>query len=476
MEKENQLACLENQSLHHIHLIAVCGTAMGALASMLKEMGFLVTGSDHNVYPPMSDFLKARGITLFQGFQGANLDPIPDLVVVGNAVSKDNPEVQAMQAMNLPYCSMPQAINRFVAADRRQILVTGTHGKTTTSSFIAWLLHHAGLEPSFLIGGILSNFSSNYQVGKGNWVVLEGDEYDTAFFDKGPKFLHYVPSVAIVTSVEFDHADIFRDLAHVKQAFGSLIMNLSPETHLLTFDSDENIDDLLGRHPFEAHTYGRKHQSHWQIGKVDIQPPFTIFEVLHQGRSYAAFKTRMIGEHNLMNLLAGIAVGHHLKIDKQDIAGALEGFKGIRRRQEVRGVKNNIVVMDDFAHHPTAVKATIEAVKSFYGQRRLVAVFEPRTNSSRRDVFQSVYPGCFDAADLVCIRQPPGLEKIPEPERFSSEKLVSDLVQRGLPAHFFNDTDAILTFLTHQARPDDIILIMSNGGFDNIHQRLLDLL
>lgn len=474
MEKGNRLSFPESDSIHHIHLIAVCGTAMGALASMLKEMGFHVTGSDHNVYPPMSDFLKARGIAIFKGFQAANLDPKPDLVVVGNAVSKDNVEVQAMQAMKLAHCSMPQAINRFVAAGKGQILVTGTHGKTTTSSFIAWLLHVAGLAPSFLIGGILSNFSSNYRVGKGDWVVLEGDEYDTAFFDKGPKFLHYLPSIAVITSVEFDHADIFRDLAHVKQTFGLLITNLSPHTHLLTFDGDSNIDDLLIQHPFKAVSYGQKSQSDWQIGRVNIEPPFTFFEVFHKRQRYAQFKTRMIGEHNLLNLLAGIAVAHHLKIDKRFIGEALERFKGVRRRQEVRGIQNNIVVIDDFAHHPTAVKATVEAMKSFYGQRRLVAVFEPRTNSSRRDVFQSVYPSCFDAADLVCIRQAPGLEKIPEQERFSSEKLVSDLIHRGLNAHFFNDTDAILTFLTQQAKPDDIILIMSNGGFDNIHQRLLD--
>jgi UDP-N-acetylmuramate: L-alanyl-gamma-D-glutamyl-meso-diaminopimelate ligase len=474
MEKVDLLSFPESESIYHIHLIAVCGTAMGALASMLKEMGFHVTGSDQNVYPPMSDFLKGQGIAIFKGFHASNLDPKPDLVVVGNAVSKENVEVQAMQAQQLAYCSMPQAINRFVAGDKGQILVTGTHGKTTTSSFIAWLLHCAELAPSFLIGGILSNFNSNYTVGKGGWVVLEGDEYDTAYFDKGPKFLHYVPSVAIITSVEFDHADIFRDLAHVKQVFGSLIMNLPIQAHLLIFDNDKNIDDLLRRHPFRAITYGFKKQSDWQIGKVNIEPPFTFFEVYQKGRPYAAFKTRMIGSHNLLNLLAGIAVGHHLKIDKQIIAEALERFKGVRRRQEVRGIKNNIVVIDDFAHHPTAVKATIEAIKSFYGRRRLVAVFEPRTNSSRRNVFQFVYPGCFDAADLVCIRQAPNLDKIPKQERFSSDKLVSDLVQRGLKAHFFNDTDAILTFLTHQAKPDDIILIMSNGGFDNIHQRLLD--
>jgi len=460
-------------SVTHVHLIAICGTAMGALACMLKEMGYTVTGSDHHVYPPMSDFLRAKGIPLYEGFDGEHLADRPDLVVVGNAVSKDNAEVVAMQEMGLPYCSMPQAINRFAAAGKRQIVVTGTHGKTTTSSFIAWLLDCAELDPSFLIGGIVSGFSSNYRVGHGDWMVLEGDEYDTAFFDKGPKFLHYSPYAAILTSIEFDHADIFRDLDHVRSSFGDLLSSLNPDALLVAYDADENIDQLLPRAGCRTARYGFRQSSPWTLGEISIEPPFTRFQVHHQGRPYGEFKTRMIGKHNLNNLLAGIAVADHLQIDRQVTAKALETFQGVRRRQEVRGIKNGIVVIDDFAHHPTAVKATIEAVKSFYGDRRVLAVFEPRTNSSRRKVFQEVYATCFGAADLAFVRQPPLLEKIPEAERFSSVQLVADLQARGKEAAYFPDTDAIIAALKDQARAGDVVLIMSNGGFDNIHSRLL---
>lgn len=467
---------LRIENVHAVHLIAICGTAMGALACMLKEMGYTVTGSDHHVYPPMSDFLRARGIHIFEGFSAGHLSHRPDLVVVGNAVSRDNPEAQAMQSMGLPYCSMPQAINRFAAAGRRQIVITGTHGKTTTSSFIAWMLECAGLDPSFLIGGIVADFKSNYKVGQGEWIVLEGDEYDTAYFDKGPKFLHYTPAVAVLTSVEFDHADIFTDLAHVKQAFGQMLQRLVPDADLLAWDTDANIAELLPQCRSRIHSYGRQPTSAWVLGDVRIEPPYTLFDVVFNGRPYGRFKTRMIGRHNLGNLLSGIAVGHLLGIDMAHIRHALESFTGVRRRQEVRGVKNDIVVIDDFAHHPTAVKLTTEAVKSFYGHRRLVAIFEPRTNSSRRNVFQEVYAGCFDAADEICIRQAPLLEKIPEGQRFSSRKLVSDLQSRGKTAHYFQDTNTIIEFLCHNARPGDVLLIMSNGGFDNIHARLLEAL
>ncbi|MBT8338764.1 MAG: UDP-N-acetylmuramate:L-alanyl-gamma-D-glutamyl-meso-diaminopimelate ligase, partial [Desulfatitalea sp.] len=379
------------EAVRHVHLIAVCGTAMGALACLLKELGFTVSGSDQHIYPPMSDFLAAKGIPIFEGFHADHLDPRPDLVVVGNAVSKDNPEVTAMQALGLPYCSMPQAVNRFAAAGKRQIIVTGTHGKTTSASFIAWLLHCARLDPSFLIGGIVSGFGSNYRSGQGAWIVLEGDEYDTAFFDKGPKFLHYTPAVAVLTSVEFDHADIYRDLAHVKQSFAQLLRGMDPKALLLAWDQDAVITELLSLCPGRIARYGGREDSPWRLGRVEIVPPFTRFEVIHKGRPYHTFETRMIGMHNLNNLLAGIAVGAHLNIGPATIGEALKSFQGVRRRQEVRGVKNGIVVIDDFAHHPTAVKATIEAVKAFYGDQRVIAIFEPRTNSSRRNIFQSVY-------------------------------------------------------------------------------------
>lgn len=463
-------------AIDHIHLIAVCGTGMGALACMLKEMGYTITGSDRHVYPPMSDFLAAKGIPILDGFSADHLKQRPDLVVVGNAVSRDNPEVQAMLAAQLPYCSMPQAVNRFAAKGKQQIVVTGTHGKTTTSSFIAWLLHCAGLDPSYLIGGLVLNFKSNYRTGKGNWIVLEGDEYDTAYFDKGPKFLHYTPAVVVLTSVEFDHADIFNDLAHVKSAFGRMLAQLPGHAALMAYDSDVNLADVLVRSGVGPIQYGLKKQSDWRLGTVRIQPPDTYFEVFHHDRRFADFKTRMIGMHNLCNLMAGIAVGYHLNIGIDVIARAVETFQGIRRRQEIRGVKNDVVVLDDFAHHPTAVSATIQGVKQFYGRQRVIAVFEPRTNSSRRNVFQSIYPESFDSADHICIRQAGLLDKIPADQRFSSEQLVADLLARGKEAYFFADTEGIIDHLVGIARPGDVILVMSNGGFDNIHTRLLDAL
>ncbi len=464
------------KEVRHIHLIAICGTAMGALACLLKERGFNITGSDQHVYPPMSDFLVHKGIHLFEGYGPENLRSSPDLVVVGNAVSKDNPEVMAMQTMGIAYCSMPQAINRFGAAGKQQIVVTGTHGKTTTSSFIAWMLASAGRDPSFLIGGIVSNFDSNYRQGKGTHIVLEGDEYDTAFFDKGPKFLHYTPELSVLTSVEFDHADIFNDLDHIKSTFDRMLQKLPSQSVLMAYDQDPNIEELLPRANCRTRRYGGRTDSDWRIGNVGISPPYTRFQVFHRDSFWAEFKTRMIGNHNLANLLAGIAVGAQIGLSRKEIAQALETFKGVRRRQEIRGVKNGVTVMDDFAHHPTAVLETINAVKSFYENQRVIAVFEPRTNSSMRDIFQSRYATVFDRADLICIRQPPLLEKIPASQRFSSEQLVADLKTRGKEAVYFSDTDGIIDFLVAETRRDDVILIMSNGGFDNIHTRLLDLL
>jgi len=456
-----------------IHLIAVCGTAMGALAAMLKDMGYAVTGSDQNVYPPMSHFLLQKGIVLKEGFSAENVRYGPDLVVVGNAVSRDNPEVELMDRMGFPYCSMPQAVNHFVVAAKKSILVTGTHGKTTTSAIIAWLLFKAGLDPSFIIGGILKNFSSNYRLGKGSYVVIEGDEYDTAYFDKGPKFLHYDPAVAVLTSVEFDHADIFKDLAQVKAAFGLFVSGLSSESRLLAVDNDGNVDELVGQCGCRVDRYGGDSGSAWRLAAESLAAPWTAFEVLQSGNPYYRFKTRMMGAHNLLNTLAAVAVADHLKIPKPVVDESLKTFEGIKRRQEIRGEKRGVIVMDDFAHHPTAVRETIRAVKPFCKNGRLVAVFEPRTNTSMRNIFQDVYPLAFDGADLICIRKPPLLKKVPPAEWFSSEKLVADLKKQGRNAHFFEDTDRIIDFLIQNARPGDVVLIMSNGGFDNIHERLL---
>jgi len=461
------------ENVQSIHLIAVCGTAMGALACMLKDRGFQVTGSDANVYPPMSRFLQEKNIAAMTGFDASHLEHQPDLVVVGNAVSRDNPEAAAVERMGLAYCSMPQAVNRFAAGGKRQILVAGTHGKTTTSSLLAWILQYAGRDPSFIIGGIVSNFSSNYRTGNGDCIVLEADEYDTAFFDKGPKFLHYTPDAAILTSIEFDHADIYRDLGHVREAFGAFIHSIPSSSLLVHVDDDANIPDLTGPASCRRQTYGLKPESDWRLSEIVIDPPETSFRASRNGALYGAFRTRMIGRHNLKNILAAIAVADELGVAPDIIAEALKGFAGIKRRQEIRGEKNGIIVMDDFAHHPTAVKETLRAVNAHFQESRVVAVFEPRTHASMRKVFQKKYVSVFDPADRVCIREPSMLKKVPEKERLSSRQLVADLKSRGLDAAHFEDTDSIIDDLTRSSQPGDVILIMSNGGFDNIHERLL---
>jgi len=462
------------QNIKTIHLIAVCGTGMGALACMLKDLGYAVTGSDANVYPPMSTFLAEKGVAVFKGFDATNLAYKPDLVVIGNAVRRENPEAVATVEMGLNFCSMPQALNHFVVAGKKALLVTGTHGKTTTSSMLAWILFTAGLDPSFMIGGIVLDFAGNYRLGSGGYVVLEGDEYDTAFFDKQSKFLHFDPHVAILTSIEFDHADIFDDLAHVKKTFDRFISKFSTKNYLIAYDQDQNIDELLAGKNSRVCRYGEQADSEWRISRASVQSPWNCFEIFHNGQKFGDFRIKLPGAHNRLNALAAAAAAHELGIPPDVIANAFETYSGVKRRQEVRGVKNGVTVIDDFAHHPTAVRETIRAIRPFYPKGRLIAVFEPRTNTSMRDIFQEQYSHVFDGADIVCIRKPPLLEKIPENSRFSSEKLVKDLKKNGMDAVYFPDTDSIIDFTAAKADAGDVVLVMSNGGFDNIHERLLE--
>jgi UDP-N-acetylmuramate: L-alanyl-gamma-D-glutamyl-meso-diaminopimelate ligase len=341
---------------------------------------------------------------------------------------------------------------------------------------MAWVLQKAGLDPGFMIGGILKNFNSNYRLGKGPYMAIEGDEYDTAFFDKGPKFLHYVPHIAILTSVEFDHADIFKDFQQVRSAFDRFLSGISETGILIAYDGDKVVQDLIRNRRYRVLTYGKKKDSTWRLGEVSVEPPWSIFNVEHNGKIFGTFRSGLMGEHNLLNALSVIAAADSLGIERENIQRAFESFENVKRRQEIRGVINGITVLDDFAHHPTAVRETIKAVKPFYPDGRLIAVFEPRTNTSMRNVFQDVYPSSFDQADIICIRKPPLLEKIPEGERFSSRKLVEDLKKRGRNARYFQDTEAILAFLVQTAEKGDVVLIMSNGGFENIHKRLLEAL
>ena len=461
------------ENLSHIHLMGICGTGMASLAGMLKEQGYGVSGSDANAYPPMSLFLESLGIPVCNGYGPRNLEPHPNLVIVGNVITRVNPEAVALARLELPYLSFPQALREFALRDKKSIVIAGTHGKTTTSSLIAWILETAGMDPGFMIGGIPRNFEKNFKLGKGEYFVMEGDEYDSAFFDKGPKFLHYNPWTAILTSIEFDHADIYRDLDHVIDSFQRFIDLIPAGGHLIANGDDKIILHEINRAVCEVETYGFSKNNHWQVGDMVVSEKDTIVKIVREGKQQMPFETPLFGRHNISNCLSAVVLADFLGISPDILARALLTFKGVKRRQEILGEKNGIMVMDDFAHHPTAVKETVRAVKQKFPHRRLIVVFEPRSNSSRRNIFQDRYAESFDAGDMIMIREPPMMEKIPLAERFSAEKLVSDLGGRGLEAYSYEDTDLLLSSLLSRVKAGDMVLIMSNGGFDNLHFRLL---
>ncbi len=460
--------------ISHIHIMGICGTGMAALAGMLKASGYRVTGSDSGVYPPMSDFLREQGITAASGYGPHNLEPRPDLVIVGNVITRKNPEAHGLAAAAIPYLSFPQALAHFFISGRTSLVVAGTHGKTTTASLLASALHKAGLDPSFMIGGIVREFDANYRLGQGRHFVVEGDEYDTAFFDKGSKFLHYRAEIAIITSVEFDHADIFADLDAIKRSFRKFVAGLPADGLIVAHLDDPNVAEVLADAPCEVQGYGFSPDLTWSLADVRADQGLTHFQVNHQGKPWAALAVQMPGRHNCLNSLAVTAVLHRLGLAPEQINSALSSFGGVKRRQEVRGIEGGITVIDDFAHHPTAVRETLAALKDAYAGQRLVTVFEPRTNSSRLAIFQEDYISAFDAADLILIRNPLPLENVPAAELFSSIQLASDLRTRGLDTRTFADTDLILAHLMTILTAGDVVAILSNGGFDNIHSRLLE--
>ena len=462
------------EKINHIHLMGICGTGMGSLAGMLKEQGFHLTGSDQAVYPPMSTFLAGLGIEVNQGYGPENLRSRPDLVIVGNVINQLNPEAQELLRLNLPFLSLPQALAQFFLNNKVSMVVTGTHGKTTTSSLLASILDLAGLSPSFMIGGILRGYERNYQLGSGPYFVIEGDEYDTAFFDKGPKFLHYRPHYAVLTSVEFDHADIYPDIKTIQQAFARFLSILPEDGLLAAYGADPRIQEILHQAPCPVETYGKESHWDWHLEDLLTHENGSRFKGYRRSEDWHNFDSPLAGKHNALNFLSLIPILLHAGLRAEDMARGLSGFQGIHRRQEIRGVRAGVTVIDDFAHHPTAVRETIRAVRSQYPGRRLMAVFEPRTNTSRRTVFQREYVSSFDGADLILIREAPDLEKIPEGERFSSARLVEDLKISGKQARYFPDTDEILKFLSPRLKSGDVVLIMSNGGFDRIHERLLE--
>ncbi|MDA8161248.1 MAG: UDP-N-acetylmuramate--L-alanine ligase [Desulfobacteraceae bacterium] len=454
--------------------MGICGTAMAALAGLLQARGLLVSGSDQQVYPPMSDFLAGLGIEVLSGYRAEHLALRPDLVIVGNVITRANPEAQALAELRLPYLSLPQAVGHFLLAGKTSLVVTGTHGKTTTSSLLASMLHYLGTDPGFMIGGIVQEFGRNFRLGQGPYCVVEGDEYDTAFFDKGPKFLHYRPRIAVITSIEFDHADIYADLEAVIASFRRLVAIMPKDGALIANLDDPVVVQVCQEANCPVLGYGEGQGLTWRLAELDIRPDGTWFSACKDGQPQGRFHTRMPGRHNALNSLAVLAVLERLGFVVADLAGHLPRFPGVRRRQEVRGEVDGVTVIDDFAHHPTAVRETLAALRAAYPGRRLVAVFEPRTNSSRRRVFQEDYALVFDQADEVIVKEPPPLAALSEESRFSATRLIADLNRRGLKAAYQPDTGSIIEDLTRSARPGDVIAIMSNGGFDNIHPRLLD--
>jgi UDP-N-acetylmuramate: L-alanyl-gamma-D-glutamyl-meso-diaminopimelate ligase len=450
---------------------------MASLAGMLQEKGFRVTGSDNDVYPPMSTQLEKLGIRLFSPYKEANVPADAELVVVGNAVSRDNPECVEAVRRNLPMRSMPQALAEYFIEGRESLVVAGTHGKTTTTSLAAWTLFALGDDPSFLVGGVPKNFPVSYRIGQGPRFVVEGDEYDTAYFDKGPKFLHYRPRTVLLTSIEFDHADIYRDLDHVKESFRKLARLIPPDGLLVACADYPDVIEVAGeaRCPVAYYSVGDaapRLPAGAELHRVESLPEEGGFNRFRVDADGPVYRLRLPGRHNAANAAAvAIALGR-AGFAPGRIADAMAGFEGVRRRQEVVGEFGGVLVVDDFAHHPTAVRETIRAVRGRWPGRRVIAVFEPRSNTSRRNVFQKEFARALAEADSVIVAGVFGAGKIPESERMSPEQLAASVLALGRDAVFVAEVDDIVGRISETCRPGDLVLVMSNGGFGGIQQKL----
>jgi UDP-N-acetylmuramate: L-alanyl-gamma-D-glutamyl-meso-diaminopimelate ligase len=456
----------------HIHLIGICGTAMASLAGMLQQRGFHVTGSDAAAYPPMSDFLASLAIPLAQPFAVKNLEPRPDLVVVGNAISRGNVELEHVLDERIPFCSLPQILHDEFLRGKEVLVVAGTHGKTTTTSMLAWIFDYAGMQPSFLIGGIAENFGSSFQLGQGRHFIIEGDEYDTAFFDKGPKFLHYFPDGVILTSVEFDHADIYKDLDAVETAFKRLVNLVPRRGRIVAFDSGESVERCVERALCPVERYGAAANAEWRVANLRLEPARTTWSIVYNGEPWAEFEYSVGGEYNVWNATAAAALAAGCGIPKEIIAAALKTFKSVKRRLEVRAQVQGITIIDDFAHHPTAIAGTLTALRSRYPGARLWVILEPRSNTLRRNVLQSKLAESLALADEIVIANVFKSEAIPEAERLDLVAVVSQIKSRGRQARTAPDADSIVELIAPEMRPGDVVAILSNGGFGGIYQQL----
>jgi len=462
-------------SREHVHLIGIGGTGMTSLAGLLHESGCRVTGSDGALYPPSSTILSDLGLEVHEGFDAAHLDPAPDLVVVGNAISRGNPEAEAVLDQRLRFTSMPRLIHDRFLEGRHSIVVSGTHGKTTTASMLASVLAHAGREPGYLIGGLPLDFEHPFALGKGPAFVIEGDEYDTAFFDKGPKFMHYRPDTVLLGTVEFDHADIYRDLEQIQLAFRRLI-NLVPRRGLvIRYEECEVTREVTEGSMASVQGYGME-AGLWRAVDISERPDGSNFRILMDGEPFADIKLRLSGAHNIRNALSVAAAAFEQGLSPAEVEAGLNAFHGVKRRLELRGEQRGVSVFDDFAHHPTAIGETLRAVKRRTPEGRVWAVLEPRCWSLRRNVFQQRLAEVFDAADRILIAPVFRSEQMPAAERLDVPRLVDDLVTRGLNARQGETVETIVDRIAAEAEPGDVVVVMSNGGFEGLHDRLLEAL
>ena len=455
--------------IRSVHFVGICGTAMASAAAAMQARGFRVTGSDANVYPPMSTFLAEQKLEVISGYDERNLASKPDLVVIGNALSRGNPEIEAVLDRKLRYCSLPELLKEFFIRGKRSLVVSGTHGKTTTTSLLTWVFESAGLNPSYLIGGIPSNLGAGARFTDSEWFIIEGDEYDTAFFDKRSKFVHYLPEVAIINNLEHDHADIFSDVAAVQKTFSHLI-RLVPRNGLLLANGDEpHLAPLLDVTHCPVKRYGLGDHNAVRAFNLQFGATATTFET-----PSCKFQLNMVGELNVRNALAVVGVAKHCGLSNKQIQAGFDTFSGVKRRMEVRGIAGGVTVVDDFGHHPTAIRETLKALRIKYPTQKLWAVFEPRSQSTRRNVFQNDFPTAFGCADAVIIAEVAFANVLSVEERLDTAKLMADLRATGKCAEFLPDVDTIVRHLAQNALGGDVICVFTNGGFGNIHTKLLE--
>lgn len=456
----------------HVHLIGICGTGMGSLAGLFLEAGYQVSGSDTAFYPPMGEQLRALSIELKTGFSQANLDSKPDLVIVGNVCTKENEEVQAAIRLKIPYFSLPAALQEFFLKEKKTLVVSGTHGKTTTATLLAWVLENAGLKPGFFVGGVGLNLKKSYQLGEGDYFVVEGDEYDSAFFDKTPKFRHFQPLGAILTSLEWDHVDIYPTFDDLLKAFRYFFENLGSDSTLLAINGNESINRFSESPSFNLKRYGLL-AGNYRLTNVTHSPEGQK-ATLHFGKETVAIETPLSGKANLENCLAVIGLCHQLGFDWKTIQSGLSSFGGVKRRQEIKGIVKEVTVIDDFAHHPTAVSRTIAALKEKFPGQKLIVVFEPRSNTSRRNTHYNEYLRAFDKADRALLAYPKPHPKIPQSEMLQVETLADAMMSRGVDAYAINGSENILEFILRSIGPNEVVAFFSNGDFDNLPNQLLE--